>query len=321
MGTGLLKGDRKMKTKVLISAALIAAIFSAMPMSSLAMPVSTPQVLGFQIAGPTNFAQQLATIELSSTAVCTEENCSIEEQIEELTAWCSGQKDMSVEECVAKGIDFINGVHAGTIGTTVGGSIEGFVIQKMTDSPGQLSGSHSLIGVGEGVFVEAYPDGVAQIRAVDVYIRANEKKMEARLQEVPGITVEQRLEAASFANSHVGDEYSVLGAIFGIPEPDKWYCSELAYKALKHAGIDLDTAFNVTGQTLGAGLGIVVGVAVDAANVSPQELTNAKVSGNKMALTFSLRSYKYTPKEHPSGENLVAPTLRGTKLKGSSVSY
>lgn len=206
-------------------------------------------------------------------------------------------------EKIQNGINYIQNVHAGTIGSTIGGGVISDAITAGTKYPGQMDASHALIGVDHGMFVEAGSGGqnnVHRVRAVDVYIRSMENGAQVRLQEVAGITTEEKEEAARYALKQVGKGYDMSGALFGLnfKHDYDWYCSELVYYAFKEAGVNLQTATNYTLQTS-------VSKTIDLTNISPQELVNSEFSGKTLELTtFD------NPKDHYNTEILQQEAKR-----------
>jgi len=187
-------------------------------------------------------------------------------------------------EDIQNGINYIQNVHTGTIGSTEGSAFISKGIIKATHENGEMDASHTLMGIGEGLFVEAgggdRGNNVHRVRAVDVYIHEMENNGRVRLQEIPGLRNKSKDEAVKFALSKVGAEYDKSGAILGDygGNSDDWYCSELVYYSFKETGTKLQTATNVTWQT---GISWVT----DLTNIAPQELVNSRYNGKPLQIT------------------------------------
>ncbi len=236
------------------------------------------------------------------------------EQYETLVDGCNGDS-----ACELQGLKFITSVQPGTIGTSyaapplktlenifidgdVGAGMEviGNVISLGTHAgiiPNPSGASHTLIGVEPGVFVESGPYDTLRVgpnktNAADAYIQGRNRDRKLVLQEVPGITDKQRKDAAEFAKAQQGKSYDV-GGLVGKQNPDKWYCSELAYESMKQAGVTLDLGEDSTPSNFFFnGLGSLTGMNeswgedIDRNRVAPRELEKATYKGRSLYTTY-----------------------------------
>ncbi len=119
---------------------------------------------------------------------------------------------------------FMNAIQAGTIL-----NYEGFPLRPWHN--------HTAIGVGTGVLVEAlgYGYNVKYNSAASFWQTSDYHKEHIKLYEVPGITEQQRQDAADFAKSQIGKPYTWPGG--GPDDTSSWYCTKLVLKSLEAAGV------------------------------------------------------------------------------------
>lgn len=110
---------------------------------------------------------------------------------------------------------------------------------------------HAGIYVGNGKVVESLLWGGVKKKGIETWDYPHKRYI--YLLHVKNCTREEREEAASFAEEHVGDKYCLALDIFGkspdgrlLPDPSgvfwdtHWYCSELPWAAYWHVGKDID---------------------------------------------------------------------------------
>lgn len=104
--------------------------------------------------------------------------------------------------------------------------------------------SHAAILLPDGRVLEAWQGDGVRIKTLESW-----KDVEAY--EIEGATELQWADAIQFAELQVGRGYDYLGIIRFIsrkylPENDRWFCSELVYKAFEVAGIKLFERINAS---------------------------------------------------------------------------
>ena len=197
----------------------------------------------------------------------------------------------------AQGREFIESVDSGSVLSFHRGE-KGGILSKLiavgTSLLGVLAPSHSAIGVGKGVFVEALSTGIQATRAVDEYMNNLEKGHMVQVQKIPGgLTSEQRSAISDNAYDRIGEPYNFIGVLTGYADPygKSKYCSELAYDVLQESGVDI-VASPENGPWEEAIYGLIpeYGQHMVDQRVSPQDLNDATMR-NGDAL---VRVYDYT---------------------------
>lgn len=222
----------------------------------------------------------------------------------------SGEIDLQQYE---DGREFIKAVHRGSLVSTVGTSLPARLISIGTTGLEDLlfdhkPPSHVMIGTGEGVLVSAESHGVVYRRAVDVFYEQGIRTIKEGNMEIEQIVVQEipgdfnRDAAAAFAADKVGSAYDYSGLLTPLQAKRAWYCSEITLGALEAGGVRLDTREGPTPQD---GAGVIIGGAMaiggakipgaalaayslfwDARQISPEELTQARVDGKGLVQTY-----------------------------------
>jgi uncharacterized protein YycO len=97
--------------------------------------------------------------------------------------------------------------------------------------------SHAAILLPNGRIVESWQGSGVRIKKLKDW-----RDIDAFA--VPGMTTAQWDDAIEFAIGQVGKGYDYLGVLRFVsrrpsPENERWFCSELVFDALRHAGVDL----------------------------------------------------------------------------------
>jgi hypothetical protein len=151
-----------------------------------------------------------------------------------------------------------------------------------------IAPSHSQLGVGNGVVIEAVQEGVVASRAVDHFLHVVNEGGAMTVHGVPDITMDQRVSAARMADQMVKKKlrYNFLGLALGIPGGERSkYCSELAHAALKESGVDIQLGMDGTVEDAAYSLIPPLGL-VPHLRISPQELKRASVGGEPLVTEF-----------------------------------
>ncbi|HEX8310115.1 MAG TPA: YiiX/YebB-like N1pC/P60 family cysteine hydrolase [Chthoniobacteraceae bacterium] len=97
--------------------------------------------------------------------------------------------------------------------------------------------SHAAILLPDGLIVESWQGHGVRVKALEDWRDVDRF-------EVPGMTPGQWAEAIGFALRQVGQGYDYWAIVRfmsrrHMPQNDRWFCSELVFTALAHAGVKL----------------------------------------------------------------------------------
>jgi uncharacterized protein YycO len=97
--------------------------------------------------------------------------------------------------------------------------------------------SHAALLMPDGQIVESWQGAGVRVKTLGDWEGIHRYT-------IPGMTSDQWDDAIAYALAQVGSGYDYLGVLRFItrhpsPANDRWFCSELVYTALRHAGVDL----------------------------------------------------------------------------------
>lgn len=154
---------------------------------------------------------------------------------------------------------------------------------------GEIAPSHTALGAAAGVFVETSGEDVIVTRALESYLKMRQDGAGVLVQEVPGISPEQRMEVARYAAAQLGKPYDNLALIVGYDAGEgSIYCTELVYRALAQVDIELEFPDSYTVQDTVFGKLLGQDLADELlGRVSPWELRSATVYGQPLVDVFT----------------------------------
>lgn len=97
--------------------------------------------------------------------------------------------------------------------------------------------SHAAILMPDGQIVESWQGAGVRVKTLSDWEGIDRYT-------IPGMSPDQWDDAIAYALDQVGAGYDYLGVLRFIsrrpsPTNDRWFCSELVFSALRHAGVDL----------------------------------------------------------------------------------